>query len=71
MSDFSTEPQSAGAETAQRDFERFFNLIPDLACIVSIDGYFKKVNPAWETTLGYTHEEIGRASCRERVSKQV
>jgi PAS domain S-box-containing protein len=40
------------------DFDLFFNLIPDLACIVSTDGYFKKVNPAWETTLGYTHEEV-------------
>ncbi|HJY04678.1 MAG TPA: PAS domain S-box protein, partial [Bryobacteraceae bacterium] len=46
------------ATEAQSDFERFFNLIPDLACIVSTDGYFKKVNPAWETTLGYTLEEV-------------
>jgi len=45
---------------AQRDFELFFNLIPDLACIVSADGYFKKLNPAWETTLGYTREELLR-----------
>ncbi|HEX7361050.1 MAG TPA: ATP-binding protein [Bryobacteraceae bacterium] len=48
------------ATEAQRDFDRFFNLIPDVACIVSSDGYFKKVNPAWETTLGYTHEEVLR-----------
>ena len=46
------------AAEVRRDFERFFNLIPDLACIVSTDGYFKKVNPAWETTLGYTQEEV-------------
>ena len=46
------------ATESRRDFERFFNLIPDLACIVSTDGYFKKVNPAWETTLGYTEEEV-------------
>ena len=43
---------------AERDFELVFNLIPDLACIVSADGYFKKVNPAWEKTLGYTREEV-------------
>ncbi|HMJ61165.1 MAG TPA: ATP-binding protein [Bryobacteraceae bacterium] len=49
---------SPDAGAAQRDFERFFNLIPDLACIVSTDGYFKMVNPAWEKTLGYTHEEV-------------
>ena len=42
----------------QSDFELFFNLIPDLACIVSKDGYFKKINRAWETTLGYTREEV-------------
>jgi two-component system sensor histidine kinase/response regulator len=46
------------AAEAQHDFDRFFNLIPDLACIVSTDGYFKKVNPAWETTLGYTQLEV-------------
>ncbi|MGA2575565.1 MAG: EAL domain-containing protein [Bryobacteraceae bacterium] len=46
------------AAEAHRDFERFFNLIPDLACIVSTDGYFKKVNPAWEVKLGFTMEEV-------------
>jgi two-component system, sensor histidine kinase and response regulator len=49
-----------GITEAEDDFERFFNLIPDLACIVSTDGYFKKVNPAWEATLGYTREEVLR-----------
>jgi diguanylate cyclase (GGDEF)-like protein/PAS domain S-box-containing protein len=43
---------------AQSDFDRFFNLIPNLACIVSTDGYFKKVNPAWETSLGFTLDEV-------------
>ncbi len=58
----SAEEDSRGrAEEEARqasDFDLFFSLIPDLACIVSTDGYFKKVNPAWETTLGYTHEEV-------------
>ncbi len=55
-----TEHERLGqfATEAQRDFELVFNLIPDLACIVSADGYFKKVNPAWEKTLGYTREEV-------------
>ena len=55
------------ATAAQSDFERFFNLIPDLACIVSTDGYFKKVNPAWETTLGYTREEVLRTPMLEFI----
>jgi PAS domain S-box-containing protein len=54
------DPRGRAEEEARQtsDFELFFNLIPHLACIVSTDGYFKKVNPAWETTLGYTHEEV-------------
>lgn len=36
----------------------FFDLIPDLACIASTDGYFKKLNLAWEPLLGYTREEL-------------
>ena len=70
-----TSIKSPGGETShvlvtiqdKRDFERFFNLIPDLACIVSTDGYFKKVNPAWETTLGYTREEVLRTPMLEFI----
>lgn len=51
-------PASDFVSHAQRDFDLFFNLIPDLACIVSVDGYFKKVNPAWETSLGFTLDEV-------------
>ena len=38
----------------------FFNLSPDLFCIVGTDGYFKKVNLAFERVLGLTNEEILR-----------
>ncbi len=38
----------------------FFNLSPDLLCIVGTDGYFKKVNPSFERVLGFTIEEILR-----------
>jgi PAS domain S-box-containing protein len=55
------------ATEPQRDFELFFNLIPDLACIVSADGYFKKLNPAWEATLGYTQEELLKTPMLELI----
>jgi PAS domain S-box-containing protein len=48
----------AAVTPGERDFELFFNLIPDLACIAHQDGYFKRVNSAWEKTLGYTPEEV-------------
>lgn len=42
------------------NFELFtlFEMTPDFVCIAGRDGYFKKVNPAVLTTLGYTAEEI-------------
>ena len=43
---------------AEEELQRFFNLIPDLACVASADGYFLKINPMWQETLGYTEQEI-------------
>ena len=40
------------------DLEYFFDQSPDLLCIASFDGYFKKVNPAVSRTLGYTFKEL-------------
>lgn len=36
----------------------FFDMVPDLLCIATRDGYFKLLNAAWETTLGYPIQEL-------------
>ena len=40
------------------NLDYFFELSPDVMCIAGYDGYFRKVNPALITTLGYTEEEL-------------
>lgn len=39
-------------------YDLLFELSPDPLCIAGYDGYFKKVNPAVATLLGYTFEEL-------------
>jgi len=40
------------------DLREFIDLSLNPLCIAGTDGYFKHVNPAWETTFGFTREEL-------------
>ena len=50
------------AEEALREkteeLDRFFSLALDLLCIADTDGYFRRLNRSWETTLGYSLEAL-------------
>ena len=42
----------------QTEFERFFDLSIDMLCVLGYDGYYKRVNPAFQRTLGFTQDEL-------------
>ena len=47
------------ASGAAAEFEeRFFDVSIDMLCCLDFNGYFARLNPAWERTLGYTREEL-------------
>lgn len=45
-------------EAAIQEANNFFNLPNLLLCIADTDGYFKRLNPAWERMLGYTSKYL-------------
>lgn len=42
----------------EEDLERFFSTSNDMHCVATLDGYFEKLNAAWERVLGWSREEL-------------
>jgi two-component system, cell cycle sensor histidine kinase and response regulator CckA len=53
-----TSSVSAPAVVDVSGAEDFFEMSLDNLCVAGLDGYFKRVNPSWTRTLGWTAEEL-------------
>ncbi|MBF0343787.1 MAG: PAS domain S-box protein [Nitrospirae bacterium] len=42
----------------RRELDKIFDLSLDMMCVADISGYFRRVNVAFEKTLGYTIDEV-------------
>jgi PAS domain S-box-containing protein len=52
------EDDAAGDSQFSDLEQRFFDLSIDMLAVLGFDGYFKRLNHAWETTLGFTPAEM-------------
>ncbi len=52
------EKQVAETRKVREELDRYFTLALDMMCIAGSDGFFKRLNPAWQKTLGFTVEEL-------------
>jgi PAS domain S-box-containing protein len=52
------EKEIAERRQAEAQRDRFFISSPDMLCIAGMDGYFKRLNPAFTQMLGYTTDEL-------------
>ena len=53
-----TDGKQEATTSGSTSFGRFFNLSPDLLCVLNLEGYFIELNPAWEELSSISPAEL-------------
>src|ERR1700730_7319693 len=56
--DLAALPRVLDERDDARALEGFFEVAQDMFCMLDFNGHFRRLNPAWERTLGFTREEL-------------
>ncbi|NEQ31008.1 MAG: PAS domain S-box protein [Leptolyngbya sp. SIO4C5] len=48
----------AERQQSEQALDRVFSITPSMLCTAGLDGYFKRLNPSFSQTLGYSNEEL-------------
>ncbi len=54
------QSEIAERKQAEEVLDGFFTASLDMLCLADFEGFFKRLNPAWERTLGFTADELCR-----------
>ncbi|GEM_PF-1155737 len=49
---------TSALRAAERDLDQFFTISLQMLCVAGFDGFFRRLNPAWTTTLGYSTKDL-------------
>ncbi len=60
-------PPASVIPTDVHEIERLFEMTSDLLAVISLDGRFTLLNPAWEDALGWSLDELTAQPVQERV----
>jgi PAS domain S-box-containing protein len=55
---YSVQEALEARRRVESELDWFFALASDLMCVAGTDGFFKRVNPAFSSVLGYTEDEL-------------
>jgi PAS domain S-box-containing protein len=53
-----TKPEKIQPDDDNGVVDPFFEVSIDMLCFLDFNGHFKRLNPAWERTLGFTRAEL-------------
>ena len=65
----SQQDHAANEGTVGGEIDRLFDVPGDLLALVGFDGHFKRINPAWQETLGHSMPVVLKTPLIELVDR--